>query len=167
MDGQVKEFVRAATSGRRARAETLLAAHPGIAQDPYVRLVRGEGWDGDVHAAGGPNGWAPLLYVCFSEFASVDLARDLLARGADPNVTFRNEYGDMPALYGAAGVIHNRELTRLLLEAGANADDGEAPYPPTQARRPGSLALGLPAGGNPRPVPPAPPPGAEPLAHRP
>jgi ankyrin repeat protein len=153
MGGQVtsaEEFVRAATSGRRARAEALLG--PEIAGDPYVRLVRGEGWEGDVHAPGGPNGWAPLLYVCFSEFASVDLARELLARGADPNVTFRNEYGDMPALYGAAGVIHNRELTRVLLEAGANADDGESPYHATEARDPEILRLILQHGGKPEPI---------------
>ena len=84
------EFVLAATSGRRARAEALLAADPEIARDPWARLVLGEGWDGDANEPGGPRGWAPLLYVCFSEFASVDLARELLARGADPNVTFTN-----------------------------------------------------------------------------
>ena len=39
----------------------------------------------------------------------------------------------MPALYGAAGVIHDPELTRVLLEAGANPDDGESPYHATEA----------------------------------
>ena len=146
------EFVLAATSGRRARAEALLAADPEIARDPWARLTLGEGWDGDASEPGGPNGWAPLLYVCFSVFASVDLARELLARGADPNVTFKNEYGDMPALYGAAGVIHNPELTRVLLEAGANADDGESPYHATEARDPECLRLVLEYGGNPEPI---------------
>ena len=146
------EFVLAATSGRRARAEALLAADPEIARDPWARLTLGHGWDGDANEPGGPRGWAPLLYVCFSEFASVDLARELLARGADPNVTFTNEYGDMPALYGAAGVIHNPELTRLLLEAGANADDGESPYHATEARDPECLRLVLEYGGNPEPI---------------
>jgi hypothetical protein len=146
------EFVLAATSGRRARAEALLAADPQIARDPWARLVLGEGWEGDVNEPGGPRGWAPLLYVCFSEFASVGLARDLLARGADPNVTFKNEYGDMPALYGAAGVIHNPELTRVLLEAGANADDGESLYHATEARDPECLRLVLSYGGKPEPI---------------
>ena len=59
-------FVRAATSGRRARAEAMLAARPEIARDPWARLTLGEGWDGDASEPGGPNGWAPLLYVCFS-----------------------------------------------------------------------------------------------------
>lgn len=130
-------FVRAATSGRRARAEALYS--DAIAADPWVRLVRGEGWDGDVNAPGGPNDWAPLLYVCHSVFASADLARDLLARGADPNATFINEYGEMSALYGAAGRAHDPELTRLLLEAGANPDDGESVYHSTEAPDPACL----------------------------
>jgi ankyrin repeat protein len=146
------EFVLAATSGRRARAEALLSANPEIARDPWARLVLGHGWDGDPNEPGGPNGWAPLLYVCFSVFASADLARELLARGADPNVTFTNEYGDMPALYGAAGVIHDPELTRVLLESGANADDGESPYHATEARDPECLRLVLEHGGNPEPI---------------
>lgn len=146
------EFVLAATSGRRARAEALLAADPEIANDPWARLTLGQGWDGDPNEPGGPRGWAPLLYICFSVFASVDLARELLSRGADPNVTFKNEYGDMPALYGAAGVIHNPELTRVLLEAGANADDGESPYHSTEAPDPECLRLVLEHGGSPDPI---------------
>jgi hypothetical protein len=43
-------------------------------------------------------------------FASVELARDLLERGADPNAYFVNDYGRMPALYGAAGRAHDSEL---------------------------------------------------------
>jgi hypothetical protein len=86
-------FVHAATEQRRAAAEAILAAHPGVADDPWARLVLGRGWDGDAAAPGGPRGWAPLLYVTHSCFASAPLARDLLARGADPNAFFVNEYG--------------------------------------------------------------------------
>ena len=60
-------FVKAATSGRRARAEALY--EHADAGDPWVRLVRGEGWEGDASAPGGPRDWAPLLYVCHSVFA--------------------------------------------------------------------------------------------------
>ena len=67
------------------------------------------------------------------------LARELLARGADPNVTFSNEYGEMSALYGAAGVVHDPELTRVLLEAGADPDDGESVYHATEAASPACL----------------------------
>jgi ankyrin repeat protein len=68
------------------------------------------------------------LYVTHSCFASVALARELLDRGADPDATFTNEHGEMSALHGAAGVVHDAELTRLLLERGADPDDGESLY---------------------------------------
>ena len=127
-------FVRAATENHRTRAERMLEARPEIERDPWARLVLGRGWEGDPNAPGGPRGWAPILYVCHSCFASPELARDLLERGADPNATFENEYGDMSALYGAAGVVHNPELTRILLEAGANPDDGESLYHSVETR---------------------------------
>jgi ankyrin repeat protein len=126
-------LVLAATAGRRTRAEAMLAAQPEIADDPWAALVLGRIWDRDPNAPGGPRGWAPLLYVCHSCFPSAPLARDLLARGADPNVTFENEYGAMSALYGAAGVGHDPELTRTLLEAGADPDDGESLYHATES----------------------------------
>jgi ankyrin repeat protein len=128
VEASVETFVAAATSGRCGRARRLLEARPQIAADPWARLVLGRGWDGDAGAPGGPNGWAPLLYVTHSCFASVALARELLDRGADPNATFTNEHGAMSALYGAAGVVHDAELTRLLLERGADPDDGESLY---------------------------------------
>jgi ankyrin repeat protein len=134
-------FVRAATDGRRRRAEMLLAARPEIERDPWARLVLGRGWDGDPSRPGGPRGWAPLLYVCHSVFASAELARELLAWGADPNAFFTNEYGQMSALYGAAGVVHDPELTRVLLEAGAETDDGESVYHSTEAESPECLRL--------------------------
>ena len=120
----VSEFVEAATSGRRARAEALYGDR--VARDPWARLTHGDGWDGDPVTPGGPKCWAPLLYVTHSVFGSAPLAAELLQRGADPDVTFTNEYGEMSALYGAAGVLHDPALTRLLLEAGANPDDGES-----------------------------------------
>lgn len=141
-EADAEAFVLAATDGRRARAQALLAARPEeIRADPWARLVLGEGWDGDPNAPGGPRAWAPLSYVCHSQFASAALAAQLLARGADPDVTFPNEYGDMSALYGAAGVVHDPDLTRVLLEAGANPDDGESVYHATEAPSPACLAL--------------------------
>ena len=72
-----------------------------------MRLILGRAWEGDPNTAGGPRGWAPLLYACHSCFPTTDLARELLARGADPNGYFVNEYGKMSALYGAAGIRHD------------------------------------------------------------
>ncbi len=131
----------AATSRRRERAEALLAARPEIEHDPWARLVLGRGFDGDPKAPGGPRSWAPLLYVCHSVSPSAALARELLDRGAEPNVTFENEYGHMSALYGAAGVAHDAELTRILLEAGADPDDGESLYHSTEAESTECLRL--------------------------
>jgi ankyrin repeat protein len=151
VEASVASFVAAATSGRCGRARRLLEARPEIAADPWARLVLGRGgWDGDVAAPGGPNGWAPLLYVTHSCFASVALARALLARGADPNVTFTNEYGAMSALYGAAGVVHDPDLTRLLLEHGADPDDGESLYHATEAGDSACLRVLLEHGASPR-----------------
>lgn len=128
VEASAETFVQAATDGRCERAERLLDARPEIANDPWAGLVLGRGWTGDPNEPGGPLSWAPILYVAHSCFASPELARELLERGADPNATFANEYGEMSALYGAAGVVHNPELTRVLLEAGANPDDGESVY---------------------------------------
>ena len=126
-------FVLAATDRRRGRAETMLEAKPELADDPWAGLVLGRGWDGDPNEPGGPRGWAPLHYACHSVFAPRGLVRELLERGADPNATYTNEYGPMTALYGAAGVVHDPETTRLLLEHGADPDDNESVYHSTEA----------------------------------
>ncbi len=56
-------------------------------------------------------------------------ARALLDAGADPDAAWVHpEYGPQSALYGAAGVAHEPRMTALLLEAGADPDDGESVY---------------------------------------
>ncbi len=149
VEANAEAFVLAATEQRRARAEAMLAAQPEIQRDTWAALVLGRRWNGDPNAPGGPRGWAPLLYVCHSVFASAELARDLLGRGADPNAFFTNEHGAMSALYGAAGVVHDPELTRVLLEAGANPNDGESLYHATQAESTDCLRLLLEHGAEP------------------
>jgi len=62
----------------------------------------------------------------------------LLDRGADPNAAYFNRRpphslekpGDerLTAIYGAAGKIHDVDATRLLLAAGADANDNESLY---------------------------------------
>ena len=62
-------------------------------------------------------------------------ARRLLARGADPNVTFetpRYPGNPFPCLYGASGYNDNPALTRLLVDAGARVDDDESIYHSTE-----------------------------------
>ena len=141
VDASVETFVRAATTGRQLRAEQLLAARPELERDAWIGLVLGREWRGDAGTAGGPLGWAPLLYACHSCFDTTSLGRELLDRGADPNAFFVNEYGRMSALYGAAGVRHDPVLTRALLEVGANPDDGESLYHATEAESPECVAI--------------------------
>lgn len=143
-------FLEAATSGRKERAEAMLAARPEIAEDAWAALVLGREWTGDPNRPGGPLGWPPLLYACHSVFPTLDVVRDLLRRGADPNANAKLDWGTSTALYGAAGVRHDPELTRLLLEAGANPDDGESVYHATEAAEPDCLRLLLEAGAETR-----------------
>jgi ankyrin repeat protein len=148
-EASADELVLAATGRRCGRAQAILEARPEIERDPWARLVLGRGWDGDPNEPGGPREWAPLIYVCHSCFSSAALATELLDRGADPNAFFVNEYGRMPALYGAAGVVHDPELTRVLLEAGADPDDGESLYHATEAESPECLRILLDHGATP------------------
>src|SRR2546426_2048342 len=91
---------------------------------------------------GGPHGWDALTHLCFSRYLRLDRARSdgfvraakaLLDAGASASTGFfSNEHQPNPeferALYGAAGVAHHAELTRLLLDRGADPNDGEVVY---------------------------------------
>jgi len=133
------EFVELALEEPREAEETL-AQHPEIAGSGlYAALVLGdaERVPADVSMAkGGPRDWEPLLYVCFSRIGNraavlTETARRLLKSGADPNTSYVDErWGDFPlsCLYGATGLNNNPALGRVLLEAGANPNDGESLY---------------------------------------
>src|SRR3989442_1146574 len=93
-------------------------------------------------ARGGPPGWDALPPLCFSRSLRLARARSegfaraamaLLDAGASANTGWnepdhRPEPEWEPVLYGAAGVAHHAPLTRLLLERGADANDGETVY---------------------------------------
>ena len=80
----------------------------------------------------------PLIAVTHSSLARLPEFRErmlqcvklLLEAGADPDQPWREQGSGHPlsALYGAAGVNDNPEMTRLLLAAGANPNDGESLY---------------------------------------
>jgi ankyrin repeat protein len=96
---------------------------------------------------GGVLRWEPLLYCCYSRLNSTDarhstleVARLLLANGADPNAGFLWR-GNIPAFTALTGAFgegeagahnpphqHRDALVRLLLDAGADPNDGQALY---------------------------------------
>jgi ankyrin repeat protein len=141
----VDRFIEAATDGRPDRAERLLAVHPRIAgANFHTSLLLGDAAAVEARLAadptlavqpGGPRGWEPLLYVCHTSprlgpasrpDGLVVIAGSLLALGADPNGRFPwLHHGVRRAvLWGATCVTRLLPLAELLLEAGADPDDG-------------------------------------------
>lgn len=141
----VREFVEAATDGRKDRADRLLRLHPGIAgANFHVALVMGDAERANAwlaknpalaHEPAGPRGWEPLLYVCHTSLRHggttepgglIAIARRLLELGADPNMRFPWLHHGVrrPVLWGAALIVRLLPLVELLLQAGANANDG-------------------------------------------
>src|SRR6266699_1223676 len=146
-------FIEAAVwHGTLERAVAILAAHPEIASgDIHSAAILGDDAavrrfleldPGNATMKGGPRGWDALTHLCFSKYLRLDRARSagfvraaraLLDAGAAANtgwyeVNHRPEPEWESALYGAAGVAHHPELTRLLLERGADPNDGEVAY---------------------------------------
>lgn len=136
-----------ATSPDLRRARALLEADPALARhDMACACVTGEADDVSARLARrpeavteptGPHGWQPILYACFSRLLRGDEARApgirevvrrLLAAGADPNAWFTEGEWIQVALYGAAGIANDSELTRMLLEAGADPTDDREGY---------------------------------------
>ncbi len=139
-------------SGDLAEAERIRLAHPAV-ERASIHAAAVAGDDASVRewlrvepalatAPGGPRGWAPLVYLCFSRYLKLDTARGdaftraaaaLLEAGADANGGFfDSSYSHRPewecVLYGAAGVAHHEGVARLLLAHGADANDGEVTY---------------------------------------
>ena len=138
-------FIEAATDGRADRAERLLALYPTIARaNVYAALVLGDRDTVERRLAerpglaterGGPRGWEPLHYVCYTsvgarsgsrEAGLVAIARRLIDLGADPNLRFpwRHHEVERPVLWGAVFVVRSLPLAQVLLDAGANPSDG-------------------------------------------
>jgi ankyrin repeat protein len=139
-------------SGTLETAEAILAAHPEIARgDVYAAAILGDAaavrrfLKRDARSAttkGGPYGWNALTHLCFSRYLRLDRGRSagfvraakaLLDAGASANTGFwEMDHQPKPewesVLYGAAGVAHHAELTRLLLDRGAKPNDEETPY---------------------------------------
>lgn len=143
---------RSHTSGSLDAAREILAWHPEVAAAD-IRAAAILGNDSSVLQflqadsrqavrKGGPYGWDALTYLCFSRFLRIDKSRSdgflraataLLQSGADPNTGFfSDEHLPSPTfesvLYGVAGVAHHAGLTQLLIDQGADPNDGETEY---------------------------------------
>lgn len=135
----------------------MLAEDPELlADDPYLACVIGNeeklrqatqadpSW---VNRSGGPLQMPPLFAVAHSGLLRVDefrarlhdSARLLIAAGADVNQKIYSRWPPaslenpdtlypLSTLYGAAGANHDVVLTKLLLDAGADPNDGESLY---------------------------------------
>ena len=153
MEPAVSDFIKASVwHGTLDESAAILTAHPEIAAaDIHVASILGDEHGvrnfvaadpSSATAKGGPHGWDALTHLCFSKYLRLDPARSdaflraaraLLDAGASASTGFFDA-GHQPApewesvLYGAAGVAHHGELTRLLLERGADPNDEEAVY---------------------------------------
>ncbi len=144
----INAFIEAAVwHGSLTEADAILAANPAIATATiYTAAILGD--DANVRrfleldptsatAKGGPRGWDALTHLCFSKYlrlhpersaAFLRAAKSLIAAGANAQTGFYEGDEFESALYGAAGVAHHAELTRLLVNSGADPNDDEVPY---------------------------------------
>lgn len=163
----IDAFIKASVwYGTTEEAEALLASSPSIAESSiYTAALLGNeiavkrflaSDPALATSKGGILGWDPLTYLCFSRFLSrlpsasfVSTAQTLINAGADVNTGFYDDQHTPhaeweSALYGASGVAFHPELTRLLLDNGANPNDNEVPYhsPESYDNRAFQLLLG-------------------------
>ncbi len=146
VQSRAHSLVQAACSKELPRARALLEREPELARfDVYTACVTGElevveaALQNDPRLAtrqGGPSGWTPIVYACFSRFLRRDgvraprivaVVRRLLEAGANPNDCYVEQHGEhahaQTCLYAAAGIANHPELTRLLLDAGADVNE--------------------------------------------
>src|SRR3984957_509516 len=139
-------------SGTLEHAEMILSRYPQVAASNIYTAavladestVRGflSSDPKSTTAKGGPYEWDALTYLCFSRYLRLDKSRSeafrrtakaLLSAGAIANTGWF-EKNHQPqaewesAIYGAAGIAQHAGMTRLLLENGADPNDGETPY---------------------------------------
>ncbi|MEP6835428.1 MAG: ankyrin repeat domain-containing protein [Gemmatimonas sp.] len=164
---QTERFLHAIFEDQKDRAKELLAAHPAISKfnihaaaaacdtqavedflqnDPSLAKAKAE-----------PNNAEPLIYACgtplHDAYAGMNeiIVSLLLQSGGNPNtfILFNDGERDapIPALYFAANG-NNVPATRLLLEHGANPNDGESIYHSAERNNRDCMALLLKHGAD-------------------
>jgi hypothetical protein len=140
---------------RWKEAGALLSAHPELARDSiHTAAATGDVTAASAilasdpkaaTAEGGPFRWEPLLYLTYSRLDAgrpgadpVAVARLLLEHGADPNAGYlweglRSPFTALTGVFGggeqgAPPHPSELELARLLLQAGADANDSQTIY---------------------------------------
>jgi ankyrin repeat protein len=140
-------LIDSATSADLRAARAMLKADPDLARydmacacacgevEEVTRLLEAE--PRTANEPTGPKGWPPILYACFSRLLRGDRLRAagirevvwrLLVACADPNAAFIENGWLQVALFGAAGIAGDPELTRTLLHAGADPTDEREGY---------------------------------------
>ncbi|PZM65264.1 hypothetical protein DOE73_13000 [Paenibacillus dendritiformis] len=149
------QFLAAAISGNEEQARAILAANRQLPKSSiYAAAAAGEAdiiqdmlmQDASLATEpGGPEQWEPLLYLSFSCLLAdpqynerfAQSAKLLLDYGANANAFIVPKddpcQRKLSALYGAAGAAGNAAVAQVLLEAGADPNDGESLYHAAEA----------------------------------
>jgi ankyrin repeat protein len=149
------DFLRSALDRQGGQvAANILRKHPDVARfSLHTAVVAGDLAEverrlaADASAAslaGGPRNWLPLQYLCHARVPlapagehAVTIARALLAAGADPKATWKDDWNNpFTLLTGVIGEGEGRnprhpravELAELLLEHGADPYDTQSLY---------------------------------------
>jgi len=159
-DAVVERFLAAATEGKTETVRRLLELYPGLpghniecalacGNVAYLtsesRISHLESRKFDISTGDGKQAVTALEVVAYSCVHQVrpeayegqfECVRMLLDNGADPNAHFIwGGDAKIPVLYGASSVSGHAGITRLLLERGANPNDGESVYHSAQLDR--------------------------------
>ena len=142
------QFLEAYREDRTSRALTILESTPELARYSIHTAVAVGDMDAIemwltldpalANAPTMPDGTAPIIYASFCELKrargiSDDVSARIVARlldsGANPNATktLQENGGSIPVLYFPC-VTNNVPVARVLLERGANPNDGESVY---------------------------------------